>query len=356
MKLLSATLFGLTTASLTNDYQWHSWKQENGISFKTKSEESRRYNIFSASRNFVNVHNSRAAQGLETYTVTLNKFAALEPEEFEERYLNKRMQDPKVGIVTEYQCDGNMYSNSGNSNPSELSWVNGRTGYVSGNSRVTSVKDQGSCGSCWSFATTAVLEATMCENDDKDCDSWTGLAPQQLVDCMSYNRNINLNPYDDHGCSGGFITNGVRSANMYGGVMNWDDYPYISGSTKTEQECVYDDSISNLNISSGCKILPANDEITMADAVANVGPLGIGINASGRGFSLYSGGVYSDPSCNAKLNHAVTVTGYGTLGDQDYFEVKNSWGAAWGDQGFINIARNAGGMCGIGLDSMFNLA
>merc|ERR1712088_1061252 len=303
MKLLAHfALAGAATASLTADYEWQAWKNQHKVSFPAHEELSR-YEIFVASRKFVKEHNQRAAEGLETYTVGLNKFAAMSEEEFE---------------------------------------------------------DQGSCGSCWSFATSATLEATMCENGDKDCNSWNGLAPQQLVDCLSYTKNnaVDLNPYDDHGCSGGFITNGVRSIDLYGGQMNWDDYPYVSGSTKTEGTCAYDQSKANLNLSSGCVRLPSADENTMVDAIANKGPLGIGINASGRGFSLYTSGVYSNPSCTDRLNHAVLATGYGTWAatGQDYFEIKNSWGASWGDSGFINVARNDGNMCGVSSDAMYNLA
>lgn len=356
MKVLAASaLVGLSTASLTSDYQWHAWKNQHQINFKTAAEESMRYRIFKQNREFVNSHNARAANGEETYTVELNKFAALDSDEFEAKYLNKKMEEqPRVGIVLEYQCEG-TYSNSGNAIPAELSYVTGRAGF-NNDSRVTKVKDQGSCGSCWSFASTAVVEATMCENGSQNCDNWNGLSPQNLVDCLSYtskgDKPVNLNPYDDHGCSGGFITNGVRSIEQLGGVMSWDDYPYVSGSTKTEGQCVYDPTNAYLNIVSGCQVLPANDEVTMADALAQKGPLGVGINASGPGFQLYSSGVYSNSRCSARLNHAVTVTGMGNLGGMDYWEIKNSWSGSWGDKGFINVQRG-NGMCGLGADSMF---
>jgi len=360
MKFLgSLAMASMASAAFTSDYEWHAWKNQHQISFTSAREEATRYNIFVESRNFVKTHNERAAEGLETYTVGLNKFAAMSIEEFEEKYLNTKMADPVAKLVLEWDCDSVKYTNSGNNNPSDFSWANGRQGYA-GETRVTNVKDQGSCGSCWSFATSAVLEATVCQNGQQDCDTWNGLAPQQLVDCLSYTKgeSTDLNPYDDHGCSGGFITNGVRSIDLYGGQMNWDDYPYVSGQTKTEGTCVYDASKANLNLSSGCARLPSADEDTMVDAIANVGPLGIGINASGRGFSLYTGGVYSNPSCTDRLNHAVTATGYGTWAatGQDYFEIKNSWGATWGDAGFINIARNDGNMCGVSSDAMYNLA
>ena len=48
------------------------------------------------------------------------------------------------------------------------------------------------------------------------------------------------------------------------------------------------------------------------------------------------------------MNHAVLAVGYGTLGGLDYWYVKNSWGAAWGDKGYFKILRGTN-MCGIAM-------
>merc|ERR1712038_2159701 len=292
----------------------------------------------------------------------LNKFAILSEEEFAARYLApaRDVSDPAVKL--NYPCAGVYFQDDGSTAPAALSYVAGET--TSDQVRVTMVKDQGSCGSCWSFGASAAIEQLMCQKGLKDCNTWTGLATQQMVDCASYTHTstdpnvIDLFPYDNHGCNGGLEPNAMRYVQLNGGQMNWDDYPYVSGSTKTEGTCAYDQTKANLNLSSGCVRLPSADENTMVDAIANKGPLGIGINASGRGFSLYTSGVYSNPSCTDRLNHAVLATGYGTWAatGQDYFEIKNSWGASWCDSGFINVARNDGNMCGVSSDAMYNLA
>merc|ERR1712226_956012 len=105
MKLLAHfALAGAATAALTADYEWQAWKNQHKVSFPAH-EEASRYEIFVASRNFVKEHNLRAAHGLETYTVGLNKFAAMSEEEFEVQYLNTKMQDPAVKLVLEWNCE-----------------------------------------------------------------------------------------------------------------------------------------------------------------------------------------------------------------------------------------------------------
>ena len=62
----------------------------------------------------------------------------------------------------------------------------------------------------------------------------------------------------------------------------------------------------------------------------------------------YTGGIYDNPACTPTLQHAVTVVGYGTdaATGTDYWLVKNSFGRAWGDEGFFRIVRGKN-MCGI---------
>jgi len=83
--------------------------------------------------------------------------------------------------------------------------------------------------------------------------------------------------------------------------------------------------------------------------------LTVSIDASGRGFQLYSTGVYSNSRCSStQLDHAVTLTGYGVASDgTDYWQIKNSWATTWGQDGYIWIARNQGNMCGVATDTEY---
>merc|ERR1711936_787670 len=100
-----------------------------------------------------------------------------------------------------------------------------------------------------------------------------------------------------------------------------------------------------------------NSESELTSALAQVGAMGIAIDAGGIGFQLYSGGVYVSNTCSSsRLNHAVTAVGYGNLDGQDYFTVKNSWGTVWGDQGYILMAANRNNQCGVAATPAYAIA
>merc|ERR1712091_581858 len=98
--------------------------------------------------------------------------------------------------------------------------------------------------------------------------------------------------------------------------------------------------------------VPPNDEAQLA-AHAALGPVSVAIEADQDGFQHYSSGVFAGP-CGANLDHGVLVVGYAA----DYWIVKNSWGASWGEEGYIRLKRgvNASGLCGVAVDASRPLA
>jgi hypothetical protein len=67
---------------------------------------------------------------------------------------------------------------------------------------------------------------------------------------------------------------------------------------------------------------------------------------------MYHSGILDTTACGTNLDHAVAAVGYGTEGGKDYYIVRNSWGASWGDKGYIKIAAVDGeGICGIQMQS-----
>lgn len=72
------------------------------------------------------------------------------------------------------------------------------------------------------------------------------------------------------------------------------------------------------------------------------------VEADTRVFQMYTGGILDSTACGTYLDHAITAVGYGSENGKEYYIVRNSWGASWGDQGYIKIAAVEGaGICGI---------
>merc|ERR1711936_98110 len=346
MKLLTAaSALGLAAAAVPSD--WNQFKARFGKTYKSSAEESRRFAIYKENLAFIARHNADAATGKESYTVGVNHFADLTNAEFRTQYL----ADMAPGIRLNYQCPVNFVDNGNTADSSD--WRS--TASPANTVAVTSVKDQGSCGSCWSFGGAAAFEGAMCLDGQQDCTTWSGASEQQLVGCGGKD-DTDLGPYYDMACNGGWIDNALYYVLTTGYIDGYDSYPYVSGSTKKAGSCVADpaNSVGSL---SNCGATTKNSETELTAALSQVGPVGIAIDAGGIGFQLYSGGVYVSNTCSSsRLNHAVTAVGYGDLDGQDYFTVKNSWGTVWGDQGYILMAANRNNQCGVAATPAYAIA
>merc|ERR1711881_102439 len=348
MKLLAvASAVGLAAAAVPSD--WNQFKERFGKTYKSSTEESRRFAIYKENLAFIARHNADHAAGKESYTVGVNQFADLTNAEFRSSHLAEMVEAP--GIRLNYQCPVNFVSDG---TPADsVDWRS--TANPASTVAVTSVKDQGSCGSCWSFGGAAAFEGAMCLDGQQDCTTWSGASEQQLVDCGGKD-DTDLGPYYDMACNGGWIDNALYYILTTGYIDGYDNYPYVSRSTKKAGACVADAS-NTVGSLSNCGATVKNDEVDLANALAQVGPVGIAIDAGGIGFQLYSGGVYVSNTCSSsRLNHAVTAVGYGNLDGQDYFTVKNSWGTGWGDAGYILMARGRNNQCGVAATPAYAIA
>jgi len=226
-----------------------------------------------------------------------------------------------------------------NNLPESVDWVKAGA--------VTPVKNQGQCGSCWSFSTTGALEGAYFNT----YGTLPSFSEQQLVDCD--NRK---NGGKDMGCNGGLMDNAFTWIEKNGGLCSEDDYPYTSGDTKTAGTCQTTcDVVDNSVVTTFTDVHPSND-VDMMTALSKQ-TVSIAIEADQQAFQLYKSGVFTG-TCGTNLDHGVLTVGYGTLDGQDYYKVKNSWGGTWGDEGYILLGRgdefNKGqGQCGMLLQASY---
>ncbi|XP_020815376.1 cathepsin L-like [Drosophila serrata] len=306
------------------DQQWRDFTLQHRRTYQNAAEERFRLKVFSENRNSIVEHNRRFAAGKVSFKLAINEYADLTSEEFNELMNGFNYTQHKESHIADESWDEvTFFSPESVSLPSSVDWRS--------KGAVTPVKDQKQCGSCWAFASTGTLEGLQFRKTGK----LVALSEQNLVDCSTN--------WGNHGCQGGFMTNAFNYIRDNGGIDTEASYPYKGINDK----CKYNKAAIGATVK-GFRILPKGDEKKLADAVANIGPISVAIDASRSSFQFYSSGVYNEPSCNSEnLNHGVTVVGYGSQSGKDYWLVKNSWSTRWGDKGYIKMLRNGKNQCGI---------
>ncbi|KAM9003969.1 cathepsin S [Sarcophilus harrisii] len=310
-----------TTAYLRHDpmldNHWELWKKTYGKQYEEQNQEVTRRLIWEKNLKFVTLHNLEHSMGLHSYDLSMNHLSDMTSEEVASLMSSLR-------IPNQWSRNTTYRLNSNQKLPDSVDWRD--------KGCVTEVKYQGTCGSCWAFSAVGALEAQLKLKTGK----LVSLSAQNLVDCSTNEK------YENHGCNGGCMTEAFQYIIDNNGIDSDASYPYKAKDGK----CQYNPANRAATCSRYTE-LPYGSEDALKEAVANKGPVSVGIDASLPSFFLYKSGVYYDPSCTQNVNHGVLVTGYGNLDGKDYWLVKNSWGLSFGDKGYIRIARNRGNHCGI---------
>ena len=276
----------------------------------------KRLQIFADNVDKIDAHNALNL----SYTMGLNQFSHLTFEEFKEevhlgatRPFNLRRKSDKVHSAPK----------DTSSIPASVDWTSAGA--------VTPVKNQGSCGSCWSFSTTGSLEGAYFLK----YGTLLSFSEQELVSCDT----------TDAGCNGGWMDDAFTWVKNNGGITTEAQYPYTSGGG-TAGPCK---TSGYTNVAGAAPSSYTDVEVGSVDALASAlaqQPVSIAIQANQLAFQSYSGGVLTG-RCGNRLDHGVLAVGYGTLNGVDYWKVKNSWGTSWGLDGYILIEKSSADLCGV---------
>ncbi len=328
------------TSGFIDDREWSEFmifqKKYNKV-YDSIEHMEKRFRIFKNNLQLILSHNFKAKHN---FTLGVNHFADLTVDEFKEYYVNGLNVENSVSNLrglsqSRFGCV--PFSSSTSNLPSSIDWRK--------KNAVTGVKDQGQCGSCWTFSSTAAAEGAWAISSGELID----LSEQQLVDCAT---GFN---YGSHGCSGGQM-DGAFKYLIENGQCLAIEYPYTSGTTKTEGQCLRCDSVVKF---SSCSDVPSKNELLLKAAVAQQ-PVAVAIEADTHYFQFYSGGVLDSTACGTNLDHGVMIAGFGEEDGKKYWLVKNSWSTSWGEEGYVKIGRsdstNDDGICGIALQpSLINV-
>jgi len=321
------TTIGGFIKSHTEEAYWEAWtafhEMEDVIKrtagYVTKEEHDHRFSIFKDNMEKIKKHNSNKNN---TWWMGITQFADMTAEEFG-LHIHKGCYHGAKKTTSPNPFTAKDAKNG--TAPDAVDWTS--------KGAVTPVKNQGSCGSCWAFSTTGAIEGR-CQIST---GTLTSLSEQDLVDCSKANN----------GCNGGLMDNAFAYVKKKGGICTEQEYAYKA---KNELICHERWCATKAGKITGYKDVTPNSEKDLMAAVAE-GPVSIAIEADQQTFQLYKGGVFKG-TCGDELDHGVLAVGYGEDGGDKYWKVKNSWGASWGEEGYIRMIRGVGtddgeGQCGI---------
>nr|AHZ41191.1 cryptopain-1 [Cryptosporidium cuniculus] len=316
----------------TREYRksFEEFKKKYHKTYSSMEEENQRFEIYKQNMNFIKTTNS---QGF-SYVLEMNEFGDLSKEEFMARF---------TGYIKDSKDDERVFKSSRVSAseleeefvpPNSINWVEAGC--------VNPIRNQKNCGSCWAFSAVAALEGATCAQTNRGLPS---LSEQQFVDCSKQNGNF--------GCDGGTMGLAFQYAIKNKYLCTNDDYPYFA----EEKTCMdsFCENYIEIPVKAYKYVFPRNIN-TLKTALAKYGPISVAIQADQTPFQFYKSGVFDAP-CGTKVNHGVVLVGYDMDEDtnKEYWLVRNSWGEAWGEKGYIKLALHSGkkGTCGILVEPVY---
>lgn len=303
----------LMTSSTSDNAMFENYIATFQKSYSSEDEYQYRRTVFESNLNYINTENAKG----HSYTLGVTKFADWTQEEFK-----KIMGYIPMGHKYPEFEDNEMYPEVNAFK--DIDWTKAN--------KVTGVKDQGNCGSCWAFSAVGATEALFAIKTKRLME----FSEQQLVDCDSRS----------YGCMGGEMFYAFQYYRTHG-ICKRTSYPYTAqDGTCHSQTCEAD----TMHIKK-YELVVSQDPSVIHQKLA-LAPLSIGVSAGNSVWQHYTSGVVNDPHCYEQLDHGVLLTGYDS--NSDSWHIKNSWGTGWGEKGYIRIrdnhAKGTPGICGINME------
>ena len=195
--------------------------------------------------------------------------------------------------------------------------------------KISDVKDQGGCGSCWTYAATAALEGEIYFTTG---ETKVSLSEQEYMEC-STRRD---------GCQGGWMEDCYAYSIKNDRIAPTSAYRYTGKDSMQCQASGKANALTETNTRLTRNVEIKGDSQLLKFADKHIVSVAIEVVNSFHG---YAGGVYNEKNCNNQANHAVAVVGYGKQGNSKFWKIRNSWGKGWGDKGYILMSRDINNQC-----------
>jgi len=327
---LKGLVSGIHSSAAANSHDqdgslFEAFQRQNGKSYSNAEEAASRRTIFLNNLRTIRELNAKHA-GKTTFKGY--RFLDLTPEEVMS-FRGGKSRLTRAERVGTFPSQVAVHEKTLLSNPRAFDWR------VENPNAIGRVKDQGFCGSCWTFGALGPVEAHHAIQTGHRIE----LAEQFLVDCAWSDKTGSSS--GNHGCDGGDADIAIQEMmRKYGGAIpsaqSYGSYQSINGYCK---------DIRGMQIGAWVKQwveIPERDEEGVMDALVRKGPLSVNIMVPDE-LHYYDSGVINTPLCKndkSKIDHAVVLVGYGTDDNGvDYWTIRNSWSTYWGEQGYVRIAR-----------------
>ncbi len=177
------------------------------------------------------------------------------------------------------------------------------------------------CTGAWAFTAAAALEGLASLTDGV----LYNFSPQQLIDCSI--------SYGNQGCTGGHAVNAFWYVKD-NGITTLEKYPYVG----QQQTCNYDPASKVFQITECATVKPYSTKALQSALIQQ--PVAVIVDSSTLQFQFYRRGIFNGSCSTSKGNHAMLLTGYGIISEQNHWKCKNSWGLTWGQEGYIFMRRD----------------